>query len=221
MKIKNTTNQALAWGLVWKDPKGFLISIIFRGATSVLTNFSLSRLSAWPREGWVKIYNAKMVLDREATVDEQARGWLMIAVVGSSHRSSSGYWAQAVNSWTPAGQLGAVPQGHIHISSITRFWAGSWNIWGGLCVHYTQLCGTGDSSISADMHQISEQAGLLWNRLHSSFMFINKWAVGSAPGANSHQETTFLPRKFLNIWGGMCVHYTQLCGDSSISADKS
>ena len=32
--MKSTTHQALAWGLVYKDPKGFLISTQFRGASS-------------------------------------------------------------------------------------------------------------------------------------------------------------------------------------------
>ena len=29
--MKSTTHQASAWGLVWKDPKGFLISAKFSG----------------------------------------------------------------------------------------------------------------------------------------------------------------------------------------------
>ena len=32
-KIKSTTHLALAWGLVWKDPKGFFIPTKFRGAS--------------------------------------------------------------------------------------------------------------------------------------------------------------------------------------------
>ena len=32
-KINSTTHHALAWGLVWKDPKGFLIPTKFRGAS--------------------------------------------------------------------------------------------------------------------------------------------------------------------------------------------
>ena len=32
-KIYSTTHQALAWGLVWKDSKGFFISTKFKGAS--------------------------------------------------------------------------------------------------------------------------------------------------------------------------------------------
>ena len=66
--IESPTKQALAWGLVWKDSKGFLISTKFRGASSQFSfwavlhsRFSLSPLSARPYEGRVKIYNVKQV----------------------------------------------------------------------------------------------------------------------------------------------------------------
>ena len=65
--IKSTTHQALAWGLVWKDPKGFLISTKFRGASShfrfdhfYIADFH-SALSARPREKAEWIYNVKVV----------------------------------------------------------------------------------------------------------------------------------------------------------------
>ena len=32
-KMKSTTHHAIAWGLVWNDPKGFLILTKFRGAS--------------------------------------------------------------------------------------------------------------------------------------------------------------------------------------------
>ena len=65
------THQASAWGLVWRDPKGFLISTKFRGSSShfrfdhfYIVDFH-SALTFPDRdlrsEGWVKIYNVKMV----------------------------------------------------------------------------------------------------------------------------------------------------------------
>ena len=65
------TRQASAWGLVWRNPKGFLISTMFRGSSShfrfhhfYIVDFH-SALTFLDRalwsEGWVKIYNVKMV----------------------------------------------------------------------------------------------------------------------------------------------------------------
>ena len=63
--MKSTTRQALAWGLVWKDPKEFLISTKLRGASShfrfdhfYIVDFH-SALSARPRKGRLKIYNGQ------------------------------------------------------------------------------------------------------------------------------------------------------------------
>ena len=70
-KIKSATHHASAWGLVWRDPKQFLISTKFKGSSSHLKfdHFYIvdfhSALSFMDRdlwsEGWVKIYNMKMV----------------------------------------------------------------------------------------------------------------------------------------------------------------
>ena len=68
---KRPTRQASAWGLVWRNPKGFLISTMFRGSSShfrfdhfYIVDFH-SALTFLDRdlcsEGWVKIYNVKMV----------------------------------------------------------------------------------------------------------------------------------------------------------------
>ena len=65
------TRQASAWGLVWKNPKGFLISIKFRGSSSHFRfdhfysvdfhSALTSQVSVWKSEDWLKIYNVKMV----------------------------------------------------------------------------------------------------------------------------------------------------------------
>ena len=67
--MKSTTHQALARGLFWKDPKGFLISIKFRGASchSRFDHFYIVDFHSaftFPdrdlrSEGWVQIYNVK------------------------------------------------------------------------------------------------------------------------------------------------------------------
>ena len=76
-------HQASAWGLVWENPKGFLISTKFRGSSShfrfdhfynIDFHSALTFLDWDLRiKGWVKIYNVKMVKT------EMARGplWLM------------------------------------------------------------------------------------------------------------------------------------------------
>ena len=68
---KRPTRQASVWGLVWRNPKGFLISTMFRGSSShfrfdhfYIVDFH-SALTFLDRdlcsEGWVKICNVKMV----------------------------------------------------------------------------------------------------------------------------------------------------------------
>ena len=66
-KIKSTTHHTLAWGLVWKNPWGFFISISLVVPPALPfcpflhCRFSLGPLMTGLREGWVKIYNVKMV----------------------------------------------------------------------------------------------------------------------------------------------------------------
>ena len=65
------THQASAWGLVWRNPKGFLISTKFRGSSShfrfdhfyIVYFHSAPTFLDWDlrSKGWVKIYNVKMV----------------------------------------------------------------------------------------------------------------------------------------------------------------
>ena len=67
----SATHHASAWGLVWRNPKGFIILNKFKGSSSHLKfdHFYIvdfhsalaSQVSVQKREGWVKIYNVKMV----------------------------------------------------------------------------------------------------------------------------------------------------------------
>ena len=72
------THQASAWGLVWRNPKGFLISTKFRGSSShfrfdhfynIDFHSALTFLD-WDlrSKGWVKIYNVNMVKTKMARV---------------------------------------------------------------------------------------------------------------------------------------------------------
>ena len=77
---KSPTHQASAWGLVWRDPKGFLISTNFRGSSShfcfdhfYIVDFHSALTFAkrdLRREDWVKIY--KLTLDKGLISGESA-----------------------------------------------------------------------------------------------------------------------------------------------------
>ena len=77
---KSPTHQASAWGLVWRDPKGFLISTNFRGSSShfcfdhfYIVDFHSALTVAkrdFQREDWVKIY--KLTLDKGLISGESA-----------------------------------------------------------------------------------------------------------------------------------------------------
>ena len=63
-----STRFASIWGLLWRNPKGFLILTTFRGVhksfpfgTFLHCRFSLSLYFARQSGGWVKIYNVKKV----------------------------------------------------------------------------------------------------------------------------------------------------------------
>ena len=74
------THQASAWGLVWRDPKGFLIPTNFRGSSShfcfdhfYIVDFHSALTFAkrdLRREDWVKIY--KLTLDKGLISGESA-----------------------------------------------------------------------------------------------------------------------------------------------------
>ena len=67
--MKSTTHHALAWGLVWKDSKGFLILTKFRGASSHF-RFDLFYIvdlhSAFSQPGHV-IYSAPQAVPTDLT----------------------------------------------------------------------------------------------------------------------------------------------------------
>ena len=76
----STTHHASVWGLVWRDPKGFLISTNFRGSSShfcfdhfYIVDFHSALTFAkrdLRREDWVKIY--KLTLDKGLISGESA-----------------------------------------------------------------------------------------------------------------------------------------------------